>query len=303
MKRMFTIYLFPLFFCCSISFGKELIVNPRNTAVDEYVTINEAISAAAQGDIINILPGEYKESLQITQDITIKGSGPNKTYIISNNGDGFSINNTPVKIEALSINSSGSGIYTRSSFPIISNVVINGCGKEGILILGGSVTIINTTIANCNTDGIYVNADSYPSTTSIQNSILYANGDYGFKKYGYKTTSISLTYSCLFMNKTGSITGAVLGLGCIERDPLFIDPDAGTFRLQSSSPCKNAGIPGSENCDPDGTRNDMGAWGGPGSAHFFTPINGGPAVTRLLVLPASVPQGETFKVEATGSVR
>lgn len=49
--------------------------------------------------------------------------------------------------------------------------------------------------------------------------------------------------------------------GNIDLDPLFIGYD--DYHLQSGSPCIDAGHPDPQYNDPDGTRNDMGAYGGP----------------------------------------
>ena len=45
-------------------------------------------------------------------------------------------------------------------------------------------------------------------------------------------------------------------------DPLFVSNR--DFHLSENSPCKNAGNPEPEYNDFDGTRNDQGAYGGPG---------------------------------------
>jgi hypothetical protein len=54
--------------------------------------------------------------------------------------------------------------------------------------------------------------------------------------------------------------------------------------------------------DPDGTRNDMGAFGGPYAARFFESVNDGPIV-RDIIAPKSVRKGETITIEATGVSR
>ena len=53
------------------------------------------------------------------------------------------------------------------------------------------------------------------------------------------------------------------GTGNISDAPKFVDANAGDFHLQSNSPCIDAGNPGESYNDVDGTRNDIGAYGGP----------------------------------------
>ena len=53
------------------------------------------------------------------------------------------------------------------------------------------------------------------------------------------------------------------GIGDIQADPKFVNTDRGDFRLAENSPCIDAGDPDSIYNDVDGSRNDMGAFGGP----------------------------------------
>jgi len=63
---------------------------------------------------------------------------------------------------------------------------------------------------------------------------------------------------------------APVGEGNFEADPAFVDPAADDYRLRSGSPCTDAGDPADDQRDPDGSRNDIGAFGGPGGA--WTPL-------------------------------
>ncbi|HEX9973444.1 MAG TPA: T9SS type A sorting domain-containing protein, partial [bacterium] len=54
------------------------------------------------------------------------------------------------------------------------------------------------------------------------------------------------------------VQGGHIGVGNIDTDPMFVNPDNSDFRLQPGSPCIDAGDPTSP-LDPDGTRADMGA--------------------------------------------
>ncbi|MBN1773409.1 MAG: hypothetical protein JXB32_19260 [Deltaproteobacteria bacterium] len=68
---------------------------------------------------------------------------------------------------------------------------------------------------------------------------------------------------------------AVLGPGMLAADPLFRDAGADDYRLQAGSPCVDAGDEAADLRDADGSRNDMGAFGGP--AGRWTPLAPGDA--------------------------
>jgi hypothetical protein len=65
---------------------------------------------------------------------------------------------------------------------------------------------------------------------------------------------------------------AAIGAGNLANDPAFLSAPTDDFRLAAGSPCIDAGDPSGECRDGDGTRNDIGAFGGPGGA--WTPLEG-----------------------------
>lgn len=81
-----------------------------------------------------------------------------------------------------------------------------------------------------------------------------------------------LFYNDVWNNAGGNYQGLEPGQFDIHEDPLFVDPERGDFRLTEESPCIDAGDPDPQYNDPDGSRNDIGAfWLG------YTPVSETPA--------------------------
>jgi len=164
-------------------------------------------------------------------------------------------------------NNTGSGIitevdrtektYTRTA-NITSNVIY-GNGKDGITCDG---LLRNTPSAGT---PVYV--------YNIKNNIITNNKEYGINYIG--GISINLSYNDVYNNSLGNYNNTTAGTGDISVDPLFADPANGDFYLKSqygrwngtawvndneTSPCIDAGDPSEK--DPDGTRINMGAYGG-----------------------------------------
>jgi serine protease len=152
---------------------------------------------------------------------------------------------------------SGGGIYSyRDSSRITNNVIWKNKAKIG----GGiscdrcGATVINDTItANMATygGGIFVDRGS----VRMINLILWQNeDDFYFKELNKNSRP----------DHSNIGGGDFRGLnGNISADPLFADPENDDFRLQPGSPSINSGNPELIYNDHDGSRNDMGAYGGP----------------------------------------
>lgn len=69
--------------------------------------------------------------------------------------------------------------------------------------------------------------------------------------------------------------GVVLGPGMLRADPGFLDAAVDDYRLGAGSSCRDAGDPDPVHSDPDGTRGDIGAFGGP--AGEWVPLEPGEA--------------------------
>jgi hypothetical protein len=152
---------------------------------------------------------------------------------------------------------SGGGIYSyRDSARIPNNIIWKNKAKlgGGISSDRSNASVINATITENMAiygGGIFVDRGS----VRMINLILWQNeGDFYFKQLSKNSRP----------DHSNIGDGDFRGLnGNISADPLFADPENGDFRLQPDSPSINSGNPELMYYDNDGSRNDMGAYGGP----------------------------------------
>lgn len=95
-------------------------------------------------------------------------------------------------------------------------------------VVGNSIA---TEVSRFRSHGIYLKNVA----ATVCNSIFFGNGPEGavnFKVESNRTTP-SATYCCS--------STAMSGAGCINVDPLFVDPENEDYHLHEKSPCRNAG--------------------------------------------------------------
>ena len=126
------------------------------------------------------------------------------------------------------------------------------------------------------TGGIYLFSVSL-NDVSIRNNILSLNKpfeighSYEYKQGDFEEKNIVIEYNII--NDINTVSNpfymatwtkdsvySVTGENSVSGDPLFADPANGDFRLQTGSPVIDAGHPDPIYNDPDGTRNDPGAF-------------------------------------------
>jgi len=106
------------------------------------------------------------------------------------------------------------------------------------------------------------------TTPTVTNNILYAN--YGVGAYSEDGIDATWTYNLVWANFVDLDGLAGDGAGNLSADPRFVDasadgdPENDDYTLRSTSSARDAGDPSLS--DPDGSRSDMGAYGGPSGA-------------------------------------
>ena len=182
---------------------------------------------------------------------------------------------------------SGGGVFISDhSF----GVVVRNCRftRNRTLGIGGGVCVDgNTTISNCifNYNNARVGGGGFAlvagNSMDLVNCTFYRNSASQNDHYSIISFGDLNILNCIVSrgtlvdrvnNKFYSINSAysliqevtvVGGTGNIVSNPLFVDPENSNFRLEAESPAINAGHPGNEYKDSNGSRNDMGAFGGP----------------------------------------
>jgi len=313
-------------------------VTVKQDGTGNYKSITEAINDPFRelSEIV-VFAGIYRENIAIKENLTLRAyDGPNATAIDGNyhvQTQLATIHINPdlsdVKIIGFYITGGHDGVYVdTSSTVLVANCVLYENNRNGIYACWNNiknskttVNLYNNVIAKNKENGVYLTdtdlnwLDSFPVT--IKNNIIYANDKYGISLSSQNSSSpvlFSINYNNAFENKAGNYgpgigenNYVVPGSGEISANPKFIgessDGSGYDVRLLSASQCRDKGSNSPAFDDPDGTRNDMGAYGGPWATTFYEGPNDGPVVRSIRIVPGSVPQGGTFTIKAVGSVR
>jgi len=163
------------------------------------------------------------------------------------------------------------GSVSLTNIASLFNSATGYCG--GAMANGGTLNETNVTHAGDDSvSGGQVCATA-ASSAAITDTIVY--GATGLGVYSSGGSLINLTYNDVYGNTLGNYSGVTDPTGTsgnLSANPLFSAwTDDGNsanddITLGSGSPAINTGDTSSTMFDPDGSRNDMGAYGGPGGS-------------------------------------
>jgi hypothetical protein len=262
----------------------------------DYPTPQAAVAASIYGDVILISPGMYvvppvpfqlangmtvRVGLALHDGTTLQGSGPAQTVLDMRGADhGVLVQSATATVKLIQIkNAVSANIFVYiAGVATISNVISTKdtpfcCGAIAF-DQGNAYTVYNSTVDHSAYGDGGINV-SFFGTFNAQNNLVTNNG-YGIYFYYYPLQGAA--YNDVF-GSTISNWVYCESPGCapidplpdnISADPLYC-PD---FSLQPASPAIHAGNPAILN--PDGTRSDMGAYGGPEA--ILPPVTATPCV-------------------------
>lgn len=206
-----------------------------------FASVNAAIAAARDGDVIYVKPGVYNEPVKIAdkRGLTIIGADP-VTTIIDATGHfaAVEIRTDSNRIANLTLRGADDhGVWVRDGSQSISHCLVAGCGDRGIYLsaMAGNAfaRIEHCTVVENGASGIYAARDD--ARTQVRHCIIAHN------PRGIVTDEsegrLVIENNCLF-NAEADFDRAVPGAGNTIADPQFRDRDAGDYRLVRHSPCR-----------------------------------------------------------------
>jgi len=164
----------------------------------------------------------------------------------------------------------GYGVLAISaSRPDIHNTVFSKIGADGIRLDNlSNAKITNNTFDRNGYFGIYCFNNASPD---VRNNIFYRNGSErvgGIGVKGERSSVPTIEYNAFWGQFRTPVwisedTTAYNVPSSVFSDPMFTNADAGDWTLKAGSLCRDAGDPAGVWNDAGGSRNDIGATGGP----------------------------------------
>ncbi len=244
--------------------------------LDPYCSIQTAIDNAVDTDEIVVAPGTYFETINFDgkavwlhssggAEVTTIDAQETGSVVTCDTGEGpetvlkgFTITGGTGTESVGAIR--GGGMFNFESHPTVTNCTfvrntahrgggMSNCASSPTVT---SCTFIGNSATSNNGGGMNNHCVSHPTVTNCTFSGNTAAGEGGAVR-----SNSDITWSnCIMWGNTpdeiggsqgtyvltySDVQGGWPGIGNIDADPLFVDPDAGDYRLSPGSPCIDAG--------------------------------------------------------------
>ena len=238
--------------------GANLVVWPDGSG--EFVTIQAAVTAASEGDVITLARGTFvgagNRDIVIPQrNLTIIAMSPDEPldFVIDcqasaaehHRAFGMAADSAAVRLEGITVTNGYADFGGAVSAGWMARPVLQRCvfWNNTAEYMGGAICMIDAspTIRNCTLVG---NSAPYGSATYTEDwgHLTVENSMIVFNLQGQALEGWGQISCCnLFGNEGGDLVGgfaSCLGKdGNISADPLFCNRGEGDFRLAADSPC------------------------------------------------------------------
>lgn len=163
--------MFTLAWLSSAPSAATLSVGPTQT----YLTIRDAIAAAAPGDEIVVDPGAYFESLDIAFDLTVRGSAPGAA-LIRNGGVTVDITGGNVRFESMIVDGDNAkGFRTNGGGVSLTLVDVELFDAKIAIDAEGPLTILDSFIHDNGGDAWYGAVNAWGDSVYISGSTFLRN--------------------------------------------------------------------------------------------------------------------------------
>ncbi len=234
----------------------------------DFSTIQAAIDAADENDVVLVEPGRYSENLVLKSGVDVVGRETARTLLEPDDDSMPTVtieSSTAVRFSNFTLIESSIGVSVRLSSSIdIANVVFDRVRDVGLDVDASSVEAVNNVFFE---NGVAI--QRLTTSVEIVNNIFAGNDT------AIATTSVPAPFenvrsNCFFRN--GALpadSDGEAGTGSVFGDPRFVSPDARDFHLREGSACIDIG----RGLDAiDSTTADAGAYGGELADVFPFPV-------------------------------
>jgi len=229
---------------------------------DPFVTIGEGLNAVmpGRGDIVRVRRGVYEEVLSVPLGAAlVSEEGPLFTFIRAGSAPGDLVtlgDGTTLRGFAVG-DSTGAGVMvsddaeaTVTNGVLFDNVVGIDVGVNGVVAVDNNTFSGNLAAIEGQSGAVF---------DSLANNVFEMNGTAVRADSG---AILSGGYNAFWENGVDWDGPAAMGTD-LAAAPLFVAPSDLNFTLRFDSPYRDGGNPATAFDDPDGSRNDVGATGGP----------------------------------------